>query len=80
MFLTASDFCRITSALKKHLYFIIVIFNKDKKRKNVYSFGNKYYFGTAQRSREGCVFISVVGIRGIYLSLTLGTVKFHTLV
>jgi hypothetical protein len=32
-----------------------------------------------QESRECCAFISEVGIRGIYLSLTLGTAKFKEL-
>ena len=36
-------------------------------------------FLAGQESRERFVFISDVGIRGIYLSLTLGTAKFKQL-
>ena len=32
-----------------------------------------------QESQECCIFISDVGIRGIYFSLTLGTAKFEQL-
>jgi len=40
--------------------------------------GNKEFLA-GQESRECCAFISEVGIRGIYLSLTLGTAKFKEL-
>ena len=36
-------------------------------------------FLAGQESRECCVFITDVWTRGIYLSLTLGTVKFKQL-
>ena len=49
------------------------MFNLNEE-KIEFTFGTRIFvFLAGQKSQECCLFISDVGIRGIYLSLTLGT-------
>ena len=48
-------------------------------QQNLNCLTGKESFLAGQESQECCVYISDAGIRGIYLSLTLGTAKFKQL-
>ena len=52
------------------------ILNQDEKRMCTWQ---QVLFLAGYKNRESCVYISAVGIRGIFLSLTLGTAKFKQL-
>ena len=52
------------------------MFNLDEAKIECALGNRELFFGRARR-RDCCVFISDVGTRGIYLSLTLGTAKFN---
>ena len=43
------------------------------------TWNREIWFLAGQENQKCCIFITNVGIRGIYLSLTLGTVKFKRL-
>ena len=53
------------------------MFNLNEDR--MYTWKQGFLFLIGQESWECCVFISDVGIRGIYLSLALDTAKFKQL-
>ena len=58
------------------------MYSLDEERVNCALRNMNFWFLALQESRECCIFISDVGFRGIYLSLTLGilgTAKFKQL-
>ena len=56
-----------------------IVLNLDEEKIECAVGDRDIWFLAGQESRECCIFISYVGIRGIYLSLTLGKAKFKQL-